>query len=299
MIAEVDPAWRRRWHLRTLLWGWLHVAVSLIAVSGVIYLLAQLAAWKAWLLVLLVPLELLHALSAGLLPLSKRGSEIYLAEVEALKVQLRARAVVCATDDSDFFGGSCARRWGHDLILVATDGLTDHELLAVVAHELGHTKQSVLAKVLQPGIMNVFLAAVWLAGLTGEWWMLLAGVASGAYLRTWNLYVPQRYLRIACTVLVWAAWWWWFSNRALLLPLLACALLLTWRALGAAWSRVSELLADEAVIAVHNGHHALSSALESISHPVTPLWRRPFLTHPLPHQRGARRLESQRQNQRH
>jgi hypothetical protein len=289
VIVEVSASWRRRWHLRTLMWGWAQVALCVLAVWAMVQLLWPTGVWRVVLFLALVPVEVLIALSAGAARTKHSGAFISSHDVMMLKKQLRARADIRVSEDAHMFGGACAQRWGRDSIIVSVGDFNDRELLAVIAHELGHTKQSVLSKVLAPSVARLGLVMLWLWGLHGDWLKLGVGVVAGALLWIWLLYSHSVRLRGVSLVVGWACWWWWLAGKTVAPVLAAIALWLVWRAVGALWSRISELLADEAVVAVEDGHVALSSALSRVAGYSVVWWKRPFASHPEPHKRGTGR----------
>lgn len=289
MIAQVPRGWRAKWHARNLAWGWAHALLCVLAVYGMARMLWPAGAWRGVLFLAFVPLEVLVAFSSGVARSNHSGSLIHTPETEYLKKQLRARADIRVSDDAKLFGGACSQRWGRDVVVVAVGDFEKREMLAVIAHELGHTKQSVLAKVLAPGVTRLGLVAMWLWGLDGDWLLQGVGVTTGAILWVWLLYCPSQRVRWVSLTVAWAAWWWWLTGREILPVCVGLVLWLVWQVIAAMWSRVSELLADEAVMAVDNGHAALSSALSRVAGRPVAWWRRPFLSHPEPHRRGLGR----------
>lgn len=263
--------------------------LCVLAVWAMFLALWSVDVWRGVLFLAFVPIEALLALSSGTARVTHSGAVLADPNTETLKRQLRARADIRVSEDTNMFGGACAQRWGRDSIVVAVGDFDQRELLAVIAHELGHTKQSVLSKVLTPRVARLGLVAMWLWGLDGNWLKLGLGVVIGVLLWVWDLYCTTWRVRVVSQVVVWACWWWWLAGKVIVPLVVALVLWVAWQAVSALWSRVSELLADEAVVAVENGHVALTSALSRVSRRSVPWWRRPFESHPAPNQRGISR----------
>ncbi len=288
-MLEQQAAWRRGWHLRSIAWGWVGVALCCATVSAAAVLLRDAGMWRAVAFLGLVPVELAAVFASVTHPGGARGVPMAHPDIERLGRVLRVRADVRESPDAEMFGGTCHQRWGRDVIVVTTGDFSHHELLAVVAHEMGHTKQSAIAKAAWRPAKRMLWAAVWVWGLAGHWWWQAGGVVVGMALVAWLLFFSGVRLRVLAQLVAWGVWVWQLAPEPLW-PLVAGAV--TWFGLHlaqVAHSRVSELLADEAVRVLPRGPEALSSALARVEGPKGPWWRRALSTHPHPTSRGRHR----------
>ncbi len=280
-----DRRWYRGWRVRSLLWGWTCCAMPLIA--GVLWMYV-LWAWSpiaAVLMGLVLCAEVFVAFAAATQPLVTTGSVWSDVTVDALKKALSVRADVRWREAGQrTSGGWCRQRYGRDLVVVETGVFSRDEALAVVAHELGHTKQSPMAGPLLAAGARITVAGWWLwsmraAGL--ETALLTAVVGALAWLCA--VLVVRDRVRLA---LVGAAVLW-LSSVDLGVAALLLVSWVVWRVLWAWCDRVHERLADEAVRVLSGGEELLFSALSRLGAGNAPWWRQAFLSHPPTSARGA------------
>ncbi len=265
------------------------MAVCVAAVVGAVGVLESEGVWRAIGLLMLVPFELAVVFAAVTRPGGATGAPLAHPDVEVLKRALRVRADVRVSASAELFGGKCVQRWGRDVVVVAPGGFEHRELMAVVAHEFGHTKQSAVAKAVWVPAKRLTWSAVWLWGVQGSWLLQLGGVALGAALVAWLMFLSGLKLRFLGQVVAWAVWVTQLSEQPWGPLAAGVGVWVVLRLVEALHSRVSELLADEAVKAVAGGPEALSSALARVAGPQQPWWRRVWATHPHPQSRGAAR----------
>lgn len=285
VTVTADRRWYRSWRIRSLLWGWTCCALPLIA--GFTWM-CVLWAWSpiaAVLLGLVLCAELLVAFAAATQPLIATGSVWADFTVDALKKALSVRGDVRWREaGAKTSGGWCRQRYGRDLVVVEIGVFSHDEALAVVAHELGHTKQSPMAGPLLSAGARITAAGWWMwsmrgAGLT----TVLLTTAVGALAWACAVLVLRDRLRQVLVVgsLVW------LGSTDFGVVVLLVATWTAWRLLAAWCDRVHERLADEAVTVLSGGPELLSRALARLGAGDPPWWRQAFLSHPPVSTRGV------------